>query len=90
MVAIPLANDQPGVAARIAWTGAGLFIPPAKLNPVRLRAAIEEVLSRPRYRENSQRLRAAIQSRDGLAMAADLIEQVVQMKKPVVASEQPR
>jgi MGT family glycosyltransferase len=90
MVAIPLANDQPGVAARIAWSGAGLFIPPAKLNPVRLRAAIEEVLSRPRYRENSQRLRAAIQSRDGLAMAAVLIEQVVQMKKPVVASEQPR
>ena len=27
MVAIPIANDQPGVAARIAWTGAGAAIP---------------------------------------------------------------
>jgi len=90
MVAIPLANDQPGVAARINWTGTGLFIPPEKLTPIRLRAAIEEVLSTPRYRENAQRLRSAIQARDGLAMAADVIEQVVTTKKPVIASGRPR
>ncbi|WLT39734.1 hypothetical protein NON20_10065 [Synechocystis sp. B12] len=27
MVAIPIANDQPGVAARIAWAGVGNLFP---------------------------------------------------------------
>ncbi len=43
MVAIPVTNDQPGVAARIAWTGAGEFVPLNKLNVPRLRDAIKQV-----------------------------------------------
>ena len=37
MVAIPITNDQPGVAGRVAWTGAGLIVPPSKLTTKRLR-----------------------------------------------------
>jgi UDP:flavonoid glycosyltransferase YjiC (YdhE family) len=37
MVAIPVANDQPGVAARIAWTGAGEVVPFARLSVPKLR-----------------------------------------------------
>jgi UDP-glucoronosyl and UDP-glucosyl transferase len=44
MLAIPIANDQPGVAARIAWTGAGEVITLAKLNSSRLQAAVKKVL----------------------------------------------
>jgi MGT family glycosyltransferase len=34
MVAIPVANDQPGVAARIAWSGCGEAIPLKKLGSI--------------------------------------------------------
>jgi hypothetical protein len=45
MVAIPVTNDQPGVAARIAWTGAGEVIPLGKVNVKRLQKAIRQVLT---------------------------------------------
>jgi UDP:flavonoid glycosyltransferase YjiC (YdhE family) len=32
MVAIPVANDQPGIAARIAWTGVGEVVPLKKVS----------------------------------------------------------
>src|SRR6266567_6483163 len=44
MVAIPITNDQPGVASRIAWCGAGEFITPKRLTAAALRARIVRVL----------------------------------------------
>ena len=35
MVAIPITNDQPGVAARIAWSGTGVVLPPNQVNASR-------------------------------------------------------
>ena len=35
MVAIPITNDQPGVAARVRWTRSGEVVPLKKLNVVR-------------------------------------------------------
>ena len=46
MVAIPITNDQPGVASRLAWLGAAEVVPPAKLTVPRLRAALQQVLRR--------------------------------------------
>ena len=43
LVAIPITNDQPGVAARLAWTGAGEVVPLSGLSVPRLRAAIQQV-----------------------------------------------
>ena len=45
MVAMPIANDQPGVAARIAWTGTGEVVPLSGLSVPRLKAAIQKVLT---------------------------------------------
>ena len=77
MVAIPIANDQPGVAARIAWSGAGETIPPRRLTVPRLRAAIEKVLNDPSYRAAVARLQADVQRAGGPRRACDVIEQVV-------------
>jgi zeaxanthin glucosyltransferase len=49
MVAIPIANDQPGVAARIACTGAGEVITLGKLTSYRLQAAVQRVLTEDSY-----------------------------------------
>ncbi len=83
MVAIPIANDQPGVAARIAWTGTGEVIPLKRLNCARLRSAIDRVLTENTYKNNALRLQAAIQRAGGVKRAADIVEQVIITGKPV-------
>ena len=77
MVAIPITNDQPGVAARIAWTGSGLFVLPKKLTVARLRAAVQTVLADPSYRAAAGRLKASIEKHGGARQAVDLIEAAV-------------
>jgi zeaxanthin glucosyltransferase len=85
MVAIPIANDQPGVAARIAWTGTGEVITLPKLTSPKLRAAVKQVLSEDSYKQNAVRLQAAIRSAGGVSRAADIVEQVAQTGEPVLA-----
>jgi MGT family glycosyltransferase len=84
MVAIPVTNDQPGVAARIAWTGVGEFIPLSRLNVSRLRTAIKRVLTEDSYKQNALRLQQAIQKAGGVSRAADIIEQAISTGKPVM------
>ncbi len=85
MVAIPITNDQPGVAARIVWTGCGEMVKLQGLNAPRLRSAIERVLTQESYRNNVIRLQAANQQAGGVTKAADIIEQVMSTGKPVLA-----
>jgi MGT family glycosyltransferase len=74
MVAIPITNDQPGVAARIAYSGAGQFIPLKKLTAERLRSVIQTVLNDPTYAANAKRMQSAIQRSGGPRRAAEVIE----------------
>lgn len=74
MVAIPIANDQPGVAARITWAGVGEFIPLSKLNETNLRSILNKVLTEDSYKKNALRLQQAIRTSGGVAKAADIIE----------------
>lgn len=73
MVAIPVANDQHGVAARIRYTGSGQVVALPELSADVLREAVKAVLSDNSYRESAQRLAAAISKADGLNHAARLI-----------------
>jgi UDP:flavonoid glycosyltransferase YjiC (YdhE family) len=71
MVAIPITNEQPGVAARIGRLGAGEVIPPAKLSASQC----------------ATRLREAIAQADGLRRAADIAEQALSTQRPVVRQQ---
>lgn len=84
MVAIPIGNDCSGIAARIAWTGCGERVPVSRLNVPRLRSAIQRVLMEDTYRNNALKLQNAIYRAGGVKKAADLIEQAVSTRKPVV------
>lgn len=75
LVAIPLGNDQPGVAARLHARKAGLVVPRSGLSVSRLRTAIRAALTDPRYRVAAQSIQAAIHSTDALDLAADVVEQ---------------
>jgi UDP:flavonoid glycosyltransferase YjiC (YdhE family) len=78
MVALPLGNDQPGVAARVRACGAGLVITNRRLNfKRRLRAAVRAVLEEEKYRAAACRMQTAMREVDGLERAADIIEQAL-------------
>jgi MGT family glycosyltransferase len=85
LVAIPITNDQPGVAARILASGTGLFLPLAQLNAEALRGLVDEVLGASSYRERAQAMKAAIAEVDGLGMAAELIERAFGADNQVTA-----
>jgi MGT family glycosyltransferase len=74
LVCIPLGNDQPGVAARVATRGAGVVIPRRKLSTRRLRSAVNAVLEVDSYRHAARNLQVAMKQVDGLERAADFVE----------------
>lgn len=84
MVAIPITNDQPGVASRLEWLGVAEVVQPNRLSVERLRAAIERVLGDPSYREKARRLQEEIHRVPGVARAADLAEKAFATRRPVL------
>ena len=80
MVAIPLGNDQPGVASRVAHHGAGIVISPRSLTIVRLRRALQDILERDTYRASACKLQTAIRQTDALETAADVVEEALSLR----------
>ena len=74
MVAIPITNDQPGVAARIKWTGTGRVLSLKKLTPQALREAVTDVLTAHGYRKKAQQLQQEIGSLNSLQRACGIVE----------------
>ncbi len=75
MVAVPVTNEQPGIAARVAWIGAGEAIAHKNVTPQALRSAVVRVRSNPSYRAAAERVRDSIQASGGAPRAAEMIEQ---------------
>jgi zeaxanthin glucosyltransferase len=73
MVAIPVTNDQPAVAARITWTKTGEVVNLNNCTVDALRTAIKQVLSRPEYRHNALKIKADIEQAGGVSKAADIL-----------------
>jgi MGT family glycosyltransferase len=84
MVAIPVGNDQPGVAARVKWLGAGELLPLKRLRADRLRTLVKKVLDQERYRLQARRSMLEIQGTDGVGKAAGVIERVLDEQRPVL------
>lgn len=85
IVAIPFADDQPGMAARLAWQGAGLVVSPAKLSASVLHSAIERVLNEPSFKQETLRLQAAVLTSGGVRQAAAIVEAVLATGRPVAS-----
>ena len=80
LLAVPITNDQPGVAARIAHKEVGLAISPDNLSSSDLSALITQAVEDSRLRANAGHLRESICKTDGLAMAAGLIEKALGLR----------
>jgi zeaxanthin glucosyltransferase len=77
LVVIPVTNDQPGVAARVEWTGTGKAIPVQHLTVRNLRRVVRRVLELSTYRNAAQYLQARIADGNGLERAADIVEKAL-------------
>ncbi|MGO9397090.1 MAG: glycosyltransferase [Xanthobacteraceae bacterium] len=74
MILIPgLAGDQPFVAAAMQEFGAGLALP-GDTNVEAIRAAAQQILSTPSFRQNACERAKALAGVDGAANAADEVE----------------
>src|SRR5262249_59433489 len=74
LVAIPITNDQPGVAARILQSGTGLFVPLSQLRAESLYGLVDQVLANPSFRKRAHEMKAAIAAGDGLGLASEVNE----------------
>jgi MGT family glycosyltransferase len=83
MVAIPMAFEQPGIAARLAFHGAGRILAPNKVTGDSLRQAILDVAGKSRYRQAAQRFAAEIALGGGRERAAEIIEEAAWTQRPV-------
>jgi UDP:flavonoid glycosyltransferase YjiC (YdhE family) len=79
-VAIPVTYDHPGVAARIVNRQTGVATSLDKLTADHLSALLNEVLSNSTYRNSARTLQKAI-AVNGLAVAAQVIEQTLRVRR---------
>ena len=85
-VAIPIAYDQPGVAARIAHKHTGVVTALDKLSAEHLASLLNDLLNDATYRENARKLQKAIADANGLSVAADLVEESLGVRKNLSAA----
>jgi UDP:flavonoid glycosyltransferase YjiC (YdhE family) len=84
MLCIPVTNDQPGVARRVEWLGAGEILPPNRVTPARVRSAVSRLLADLKYRVAAERCRDAIRAGPSVSRAADIVEEAFRTGKPVL------
>jgi zeaxanthin glucosyltransferase len=75
LLAVPITNDQPGVAERIRWTGVGEKT--VSDEPKTLNILIKKVLNDIRYKNNAMCHAEKIAQSGGTRQAADIIESVL-------------
>ncbi len=74
MVAIPLAHDQPAVAARLARLKIAEVLPVMRLSVKRIRKAVTKLLSDPSHLDAALEMQTKLQSLRGLERAVEVIE----------------
>lgn len=75
LLCFPQTNEQGGVAARVMELGAGLML--EKTDPASIRAAVRQLLSERKFRENAAKISAGFHRCTGPIAAADKVESVL-------------
>jgi zeaxanthin glucosyltransferase len=84
-IGLPRAHEQPAIANRLEWSGAGINLGSGAVPPSVLKSAIKRVLSESAFREAAKRLQTAIANAGGVGKAADICEQVASSRRAVFA-----
>jgi MGT family glycosyltransferase len=78
MVAIPLAHDQPAIAARLARLGIAEVLPVMRLTTDKIHRAVTKVVNDPVYRSAAMKMQAELHSLHGSQRAVDVIEETIE------------
>jgi UDP:flavonoid glycosyltransferase YjiC (YdhE family) len=70
-------EDKPEVAARVAWSGAGLNLKTGKPTPQAVRNAVRTILDDSRYRARAQMLAAEYRRFDPIQRVTQIVETIV-------------
>ena len=77
LVAVPITYEQPAIARRIEWTGAGRTSLARSVTVSCVRDALQDVMSSEQYAVAARRVQSSIRDAGGTQRAADIIEAVV-------------
>lgn len=77
MLAIPMAFDQPGIAARIVHHGVGERLTRGHLSTRSIAARLERLLGMSSFTDNARRIGRGIEGSGGVKLAADIIERTL-------------
>lgn len=83
MLAIPIAFDQPGVAARIEHHGVGLKLSRVLLSERAVRTSLRRLIEDKGFRERARAIGASMERMNGAAEAAEIIEHYLAAPVPV-------
>jgi zeaxanthin glucosyltransferase len=72
-IAVPITYEQPAIASRLVWTGAGTVIKPGNLTAQGLRARIRSSLGSDRQRAAAAGMADSIRTAGGVQRASDII-----------------
>jgi UDP:flavonoid glycosyltransferase YjiC (YdhE family) len=80
-------EEKPEIAARVAWSGAGINLKTKAPSPEQLRAAVRSALETPGYRQNAHRVQADYTRHNAPLAAAALLERLAATGRPVLRGE---
>lgn len=78
-------EDKPEVAARVAWSGAGVNLKTGSPTPAAIRRAVREVLNDGSYLNRARALESAYAQRDGVAEIAAVIDELIDSHQKTAA-----
>ena len=77
MLAIPIAFDQPGIAARIVHHGVGERLSRVLVSPGRVKASLARLLAEASFRDRAQMIGRDIATSGGVVLAANIVEDAI-------------
>jgi MGT family glycosyltransferase len=78
-------EDKPEVAARVAWSGAGLNLKTSTPTAEMVRSAVRKILAEPGFRFHAKRLAAEYAQYDAVTLGVDAIEKLIDGPLPLRA-----
>jgi UDP:flavonoid glycosyltransferase YjiC (YdhE family) len=85
LVCMPMGRDQPDVAARVVYAGAGLRLRPSA-KPDAIRAAVEQVIREASFRTAAARLGASITADAAAERGLTELEALASGQQPAYAA----
>ncbi|CAN5333962.1 glycosyltransferase [soil metagenome] len=81
--------DKPEIAARVAWSGAGIDLRTGRPRPGAVAVAYSRVTTDARFAARARAVAEELSALGGTAAAADLIERLVRVGEPVLRERSP-